>query len=382
MPPVLDANGPEASVTQLKKILILAQVPPPHHGQAVMQSHLVSASWSWCAKKHIPLNFSSAIEDVGKFKLSKLFTLLRVVVAVLLERAKGPIDLLFFPPSGPHRIPFWRDVIILLLTRKAARKILFQFHAGGFDQLPSLLSGVERWLASRAYGHADTAIVLLPGLAREVAWISPKRVVIVPNGIEDRCGVPVSRQDVGVVTILFVGTVSGKKGVLDLLYASQILQEEGRKFRVRIVGGFSSMVFQQEATALREKLRLQSIVEFTGEKHGEEKWEEYRGADVFCFPSVETENVPVVLLEAMQAALPVVASRWRSIPDLVIHGENGLLYAAADPRDLAAQLRTLLEDARMRVSLGKNGRVRYEQMYSLNVHLAGMEKAFRETAGA
>ncbi len=382
MVPSVDATGHSNTTPRLKKVVILAQVPPPYHGQAVMQSHLVSSSWSWCVKKHIPLDFSDTIDEVGKFKVSKLFRLIRIVAAVLLERFRGPIDVLFYPPCGPHRIPFWRDVFILLIARMTARKTIFQFHAGGFDLLPSILSGFERWLGSSVYGHPDAAIVLLPGLAKETDWVRPKRVVVVPNGIEDHSVESNSRQRNPVTTILFVGSLSEKKGILDILRACSIMMSANVKYRFRIVGGFSSLAFRKQAIALHEKLQLQDVVQFAGEKHGEDKWKEYRSADIFCFPSVYHENLPVVLLEAMQWELSIVASRWRAIPDLVKEGENGLLFIPADPKDMAAQLCRLVADEQVRLGFGKRGRAEYEKFYSLDTHLKGLEQAFRETANA
>ncbi len=376
-----DGNGRSQPGTRLKSVVILAQVPPPYHGQAVMQSHLVSSSWLWCVKKHVPLDFSDTIGDVGKFKISKLFKLLSVIASVFLERVRGPIDILFYPPCGPHRIPFWRDMAILLFVRMTARTTILQFHAGGFDRLPEKLSTLERWLAVKAYGNADTAIVLLPSLANETEWVHPKRVIAVPNGIEDRCGVLPSRENL-VPNILFVGSLSEKKGILDILRACSIMQKARVKFRFRIVGGFVSDAFNTQASVLREQLGLEGLVEFAGEKHGEEKWSEYRSADIFCFPSVENENLPVVLLEAMQWGLPIVASRWRAIPDLVKQAENGLLCVPGDAIDLAAQLRTLIADPQLRLSSGKNGRTCYETHYSLEAHLKALETAFRETVDA
>ena len=104
------------------KILILAQTPPPYHGQAVMQKYLVDAKWDWCEKKHIRLTYSSKINEVGKFKLSKIFELVRIVLEVWSERLKGKIDLIYYSPSGPNRIPFYRDVVTLFLSAGHPKK--------------------------------------------------------------------------------------------------------------------------------------------------------------------------------------------------------------------------------------------------------------------
>lgn len=363
-----------------KKILILAQTPPPFHGQAVMQSHLVAASWDWCEKKHIRLNFSDSIDEVGQPSLFKFWRLFKILCALVVERFRGSIDVLFYPPCGPHRIPFLRDVAILLIARPLSKKLILQFHAGGFDELRRILSRFELRLARRAYGSADAALVLLPSLAAEVDWILPKHVVVVPNGIEDiNAGMkmPMLRS---VPTILYVGSMSRRKGIFDAIDACALLRDSGLPFVFRAVGDFVSADVKSLAMERLRQLRLESRVEFVGQKSGEEKWNEYRSADLFCFPSYETENFPVVLLEAMQSQLPVVATRWRSIPDLITDGENGLLVEPQMPEELAAKLQVLLAKPELRATLGKRGREMFLLQYTLSAHLRTLEDAFKTVA--
>lgn len=345
-----------------------------------MQTHLVAASWDWCEKRHIRLNFSDSIDEVGKLSLLKFWRLFRIFSAIVAERFRGPIDVLFYPPCGPHRIPFLRDVAILLLARLFSKKLILQFHAGGFDELQLMLSGVELKLARKAYGSVDAALVLLPSLTAEVNWVLPRRVVVVPNGIEDRnvkANLPAVHP---IPIILYVGSISVKKGILDAIEACAILRDKGTSFLFRAVGSFVSSDVKSLAMKRLHQLNLQNNVEFVGQKSGEEKWNEYRSADVFCFPSYETENFPVVLLEAMQSQLPVVATRWRSIPDLITDGENGFLVEPNKPEDLAVKFQILLADEGLRAAFGKRGRDRFLSHYTLEKHLGALEDVFKTVA--
>jgi len=69
----------------------------------------------------------------------------------------------------------------------------------------------------------------------------------------------------------------------------------------------------------------------------------------FCFPTFfESETFGVVLLEAMQFSLPIVATRWRGIPSIITDGDNGFLVDPKDPIGLSEKLETLLRDPAMR----------------------------------
>jgi len=77
--------------------------------------------------------------------------------------------------------------------------------------------------------------------------------------------------------------------------------------------------------------------------------------DVFVLPSLN-EGMGRVIVEAMAAAKPVVASRAGGIPDLVTDGQNGLLVSPADPQALAGAIQTLLESPELRREMGAKGR--------------------------
>jgi glycosyltransferase involved in cell wall biosynthesis len=345
-----------------------------------MLGHLVAASWDWCTKIHVPLRFSERLADVGRFRPAKLLRLIGVAWTVWRHRMRGPIDVLFYPPCGPARTPFYRDVLLLLLVRPAAARVVFQFHAGGFDALRLLLTRPERRLALLAYGSPDTAIVLLPSLAGEVTWIEPRHVAVVPNGVEDHAADlrPASRTPV--LQVLFVGALSERKGLRDLLNAVSILHEKAIAVRCTCVGAFLS---ETAAAGTEHQIRAAGIadqVNFTGELQGEEKCLAYAAAEVFCFPTIDTENQPLVLLEAMQFRLPVVTTRWRALPELVQDGETGFLVPPHDPQALAARLALLAGSPDLRRRLGDAARAAYLRRYTLQRHLQEMEQVLLSVA--
>ena len=345
-----------------------------------MLNHLATASWPWCTKRHVRLHFSDALRDVGRFRFSKVLRLFAVVGKVWRERLRGPIDVLYYPPCGPARMPFYRDLIILLMTRPAARRVVFQFHAGGFDRLPHLLTSIEQRLALRAYGDPDLAIVLLPALAREVEWIRPRQVHVVSNGVEDHPGPPRPASPDRTLRVLFVGVPTESKGVFDLLEALSLLRRKGINFRCVVVGSF---VTEEAAGKVRETIlqrNLEQDVVCMGELRGDDKWREYRCADVVCFPTTDMENQPLVILEAMQFRLPVVTTRWRSLPELVRDGETGFLVPPHDPEGIAGKLELLAVHPELRLRLGEAGRASYLSRYTLQRHLEQMEEVFKLAA--
>jgi glycosyltransferase involved in cell wall biosynthesis len=93
-------------------------------------------------------------------------------------------------------------------------------------------------------------------------------------------------------------------------------------------------------------------------------------ADVFVLASVVTptgwmDGIPVALMEALAAGLPVIASRLSGIPELVRDGETGLLAVSGDAADLARALERLLAEPDQTVARARAGRLLIEQEFDI-----------------
>ncbi len=89
-------------------------------------------------------------------------------------------------------------------------------------------------------------------------------------------------------------------------------------------------------------------------------------ADVFALSSF-AEGVPVVLMEAMAAGIPVIATRIAGIPELVQHEESGLLVSPGDAAGFASAIRQLLEDPELRNRYAAAGRKKIEREFNINM---------------
>lgn len=195
------------------------------------------------------------------------------------------------------------------------------------------------------------------------AGFPAERIIVVPNGVD----VERFRPDFetlsnrhpgnGAVRVTFVGYFGKHKGVATLLDALALLPERSIMLQLAGEGPEREAYDAQIAT-----LGLESRVRFLGKISPAAMPRVYADSDIVVLPSAWDENQPVCLMEAMAAGLPVIASRRGGIPDLIAHGENGLMFTAGDPRDLAVQLARLADDPDMRSRYGKNGRRRVEKL--------------------
>jgi glycosyltransferase involved in cell wall biosynthesis len=171
------------------------------------------------------------------------------------------------------------------------------------------------------------------------------------------------------------------KGLLVLLEACAILKKHGVAFRLDLVGAPQPAEFARVLAETVDAYGLADEVAFRGVRSGEEKWRIYGDASVFCFPTFfESETFPVVLLEAMQFGLPVVATSWRGIPSIVEDGRTGFLVPHHDAASMADRIETLIGRPDLAADMGRKGRERFLRHFTIDAFRRAMESVIASVA--
>ena len=200
---------------------------------------------------------------------------------------------------------------------------------------------------------------------------------IVRCGVNPEVFVPRPEPANDIPQLLCVGRLCPAKGQHILLEACRIMKEQGISFQMTFVGDGPDRKTLEE---LQAELKLTDCVHFTGALGQDKVRDAYRKADIFVLPSF-AEGVPVVLMEAMAMEIPVLSTRITGIPELIEHGECGLLATPGDVHDLVLQLRCLLEDRSLGHRLGKSGRKKVAAMYNQHENNKGLAKLFDRYGG-
>ncbi|MHB8958516.1 MAG: glycosyltransferase family 4 protein [Candidatus Limnocylindrales bacterium] len=269
-------------------------------------------------------------------------------VRAVLERER--FDLLHF--HEPF-VPFLSPVVL----RLSDSVNIGTFHAyGGWSPAYQFGSRVLRGDAARLHGR-----IAVSAAARHfIDRYFPGDYKVIPNGVDaDRYGraVPVARWKDGTPNILFVGRFEPRKGVLDLLKAYRQIRKDGIEARLLMVGGGPQ---EREARRYVATRRL-SGVEFLGRVSDDEKLQLFRTADVYTSPATGRESFGIVLLEAMAAGAPIVASDIHGYKGVVRRGREALLVPPHEPKELAAAIERLLGDRELAAQMSANGLVRAEE---------------------
>ncbi len=250
-------------------------------------------------------------------------------------------------------VPF----LSLVLLRESRSVNIATFHAyGGWSPAYEFGSRTLGGYAERLHGR-----IAVSAAARQfIDRYFPGDYKVIPNGVDVdrfRRAVPIARWQDGTRNILFVGRFEPRKGVLDLLKAYRILRKSGYDCRLLLVGGGPQ---EREARRYVATRGLRGV-EFLGRVSDDEKTQLFRTADAFVSPATGRESFGIVLLEAMAAGAPIVASDIHGYKGVVRRDREALLVPPHSPKDIAMSVARLLRDPELSRSMSEAGVRRAEE---------------------
>jgi glycosyltransferase involved in cell wall biosynthesis len=360
------------------KLIVLAQTPPPVHGQSLMVRTLVDGLPAHGIEVlHVNLGLSRDAADIGRWRWGKLGSLLLACFRVYRIRRKiGPCAL-YYVPAPAKRGALYRDWIVMTLCRPLNGSLILHWHAVGLGRwLDFHANIIERAITKLLLGRATLSLVLAESLATDPIDLDAKNTLILPNGIPDPGEPPPHepRNPAEPFKILYLGLCSEEKGLFELIEALNLAHaRQPGSFHLTVSGSFPST---DEEQRFHQAIRpLGTAVRYVGFNGEHAKNALLREADVFCFPThYPHEGQPLVLLEALAHDLPIVTTRWRAIPSMLPSAHTWIVEPGR-PTLLADALR----EARSSPRPGGASRRFFLENYTSDIHLASLAAALRTT---
>lgn len=346
------------------KILFIMHMPPPVHGAAMMgkyihNSKLINDKFE-C--HYINLTTAKSLQDIGKGGIKKLWKFACLLTKIV-KRLVGIHPQMVYVTPNSHGGAFYKDFVVVELIKLLGYKVIVHYHNKG------VATCQDKWLDDKLYRiffKNIKVILLADALYQDVEkYVKRENVFICPNGIPESLDVePTSERNNVIPQLLFLSNLLVDKGVLVLLDALKILKERGYSFICNFVGGETAEIDATRFVEEVEKRGLNDMAVYLGKKYGAEKNEEYRKSDIFIFPTLN-EAFALVLLEAMEHALPCIATDEGGNSDIVDEGETGFIVSKQYSEALADKIEYLLVHPEERMRMGKNGYRKFHDKFTL-----------------
>jgi glycosyltransferase involved in cell wall biosynthesis len=210
--------------------------------------------------------------------------------------------------------------------------------------------------------------------------VADERIRVVHNGVPQVDGLPDRPAPSTEWTFGTVALFRPRKGLETALEALRRLRLQGAPARLRAIGAFETPEYEAKIRALVDSLGLADAVDWTGftrDVHGE-----LARIDAMILPSLFGEGLPMVVLEAMAAGVPVVATKIEGAPEAIRDGQDGLLVAPGDAAELAHALRGLIDGRIDWNALRRSALARHGEKFSDEAMARGVAAVYRETLDA
>jgi glycosyltransferase involved in cell wall biosynthesis len=266
-----------------------------------------------------------------------------------------------------------------LAARRAGVPFLYHVHSpAGRDSTRRLLNRINAMIEWTAVRDATRLIAVSPSLRQYMiaGGIAPDRVTCVLNGVPPLGGAIERRPPTGTWMLGTVALFRPRKGVEVLLESLAVLRSRGVNVRLRAVGGFETPAYEWSIQSLAEKLGLGDAIDWIGFTRGVNR--ELAKIDVFVLPSLFGEGLPMVVLEAMAAGVPVVASRVEGVPDAVAHRATGLLVEPGSVSQLSQAIEEIVAGRIDYGALSRGARRRHAELFSDTTMAAGVNAVYRD----
>ena len=297
----------------------------------------------------------ASINNAGVFSTNRMIGVFLVLFRIFKGLVKA--DIVYVTMSA-SRLGFIRDLFVILMTALFKRKLIFHLHGGGYGDFyqgcPSLLKFIIRY----AFNFVDKIIVLGDLLRNQFSFLSEnnrQKIVVVANGLPVKDTPAQEFKTISVdrpLKILYLSNMIPSKGYLQTLEACKLLKSNNVNFICDFAGEFMSTgsvndrvnpdSARNDFFELISKYDLLEEVNYHGVVRGIEKQKLFREANIFLLPTnYSGEGQPISIIEALSYSVPVIATRFRGIPEQVEDGENGILIDSASPADIISAIENM-----------------------------------------
>lgn len=363
------------------RVVVIAEGPPARGGIPTFATTLVDHEWLRSAVDIELLNTTRrAVRRGGAPSVSNVGRL--VVDVGRTWRAARRSDVVHVQTALMPLLPLLRALALCTSARIAGAVVLCHVHSGRVNsgRQEAFSPGRGTRFLLRGLRVADRVLTVSRSGTAALAPLIATTVETVDNAV-----------DVGSFSIaplageppvlVYLGTLSRRKGMGDLLEALHLLRERGvDAWRLVIVGGPAD-VGAAEAAELQAAVQALGLgSSLVGALAPPDVRAQLLDADVFVLPS-HWEGQPIAILEAMATGLPIVTTSVGANPDVVRAEIDGILVEPHDPPALAAALERVLSSSELRRSLGSSARERVSDGHDLDQLAHRMAGIYKETVG-
>jgi len=355
-------------------------LPPPVHGvsiinQIVYDSPIINENID---RELLEIKFSDKLSLLRRWSPGKMLKFLRLIWLLVIRIIRKEPDYVYFSIMAVGK-GFVRDLFFVLVIKMLGVRPIYHIHNRGIEHNSRFpfFSRIYRFVFNNSLLiHLSDSL-----METEINQLNPANCnrVVIPNGIPRVVSGSGNVKKGRTVRLLFLSNLFAGKGLDDLIQVFFNLLDKYPDLELVVAGDFPAAGEERRIRKLISGYNGAGKVILAGPVYGEKKNDTYRNADIFVFPTYfSQECFPLVILEAMQYGLPVVATKEGAIPEIITDGVTGFLTDARDTESLEQKIGILAESPELRERMGREARKVFEERYTTE-HFEKRIRAFYDS---
>src|SRR3990172_1127677 len=270
-----------------------------------------------------------------------------------------------------------RDLFFIIVSWWLGRKIILQIHSEiDFNKYPKTI----KWIARQVFPLSNKILVFSKNDMKKIEMLAKKeKIEILKNAVkvDDFTSKDKSfKKDLSIPehgeVILFLSRLIKEKGVYDLIESITTVAKDYKNVYFIIAGGGPE---RNRMEMICKEKGIEKEVRFTGHVNYKNLLKAYSCADIFVLPTY-SEAMPMVILEALAAGLPIISTPIGAIPDIIKDGINGFLIEPNSPKQLAEKILFLLHNEETKKRIGEVNIQLAREEYDVKVILNKLEQLY------
>lgn len=366
----------------MRPVLLIINTPPPYQGTTIMNKLLID-----CFRKeniafiHQRVESARDLNNLGKISLTKLKSAALISKSIFSKRKNYDVAYLVMSVEG---FAFYRHAFFILLLQLMGKKCILHLRGLGFSNKTGISKFITQSLFKRSF-----LIQHSPYNQFDISGYKNKKTFFVPNGWEDHYSFYSEQIEARLNTrtdkiqLVFLSNLIADKGLFTVLKAMELIQSKRPVVFENTCWNFIGK-WENEATetAFRTHIKknwFSARIGHVGPLYNEEKYAFLAHMHILTFPTFyKHETWGNVILEAMMFKIPVIATRYVAIPEMIKPGENGFLISKNDAEALANHIIQLAEQPALRKQLGEKSRELFLENFTLSRFEQNMMSVIKE----
>lgn len=326
---------------------------------------------------HVDISDHRGFDTLGRFDLLNVVLaalhLWRMTRVLLFERPH-----VVHVPLSQNMLGLGRDLVFVAVALLGRARVVGHVHGGG---LGSFLATAPRWFSVPArslLGRCAALVVMTRSQGEQLAAQLPRhRMVVLAHGTASMQIAPRAAGDRPLRALYVSSNLQASKGLWPMLDAAVQAQREKITVCWDVVGAWLNEETRVEA---QDRVRGVDGIRFHGELEPELLVKRYSDADVFVFPTGETEGFALVRIEAMAAGLPVLTTPAGGGAEIVRDGQDGFIVDYDDPQQIVSRLKMLRADPELLAELSRSAHERQRDSFSISAFEQGLAALYARVA--